>query len=54
MSAPAPIPRPDRSDSEEQDTGLPGLHSWWAVYGWVLGIFLLWVVLLTWLARHFS
>ena len=54
MSAPAPTPLPDRSGNEEQGTGLPGLSSWRAVYGWVLGIFLLWVVLLTWLARHFS
>lgn len=47
---PLPSPPPD----DEQRTGLPGLRSWRAVYWVVLGIFILWVVLLTWLTRHFA
>ncbi len=35
-------------------TGLPGLRSWRAVYLAVLGIFVLWVGLLTWLTEKFS
>lgn len=41
-------------DSNEQCTGLPLLRSWRAVYWVVLGIFTLWVALLTWLTRHFA
>lgn len=44
---PAPEPNDD-------DTGLPGLRTWRAVYVFVLGIFILWIVLLAWLARTYS
>lgn len=45
---------PEKTSDDEQSTGLPGLRSWRAVYWWVLGIFTLWVALLTWLTRHFA
>ena len=38
----------------EGETGLPVLRSWPAVYTFVLGSFVLWVVLLTALSRAFS
>jgi hypothetical protein len=38
----------------DADTGLPLLRRWHSVYFAVLGIFVLWVVLLTWLTRHFA
>ena len=44
-------PEPDPKDDA---TGLPGLRSWRAVYLFVLGIFILWIVLLTVLTRTFS
>ncbi len=44
-----PQPEPD-----EADTGLPLLHSWRQVYLCVLGTLVLWVGLLTILARLFS
>ena len=37
--------RPPAAD--DADTGLPGLHTWRAVYCAVGGTFLLWVALLT-------
>jgi hypothetical protein len=43
--------KPPPTDS---DTGLPLLRRWRSVYFAVLGIFVLWVVLLTWLTRHFA
>lgn len=43
--------KPPLADS---DTGLPLLRRWRSVYFAVLGIFVLWVVLLTWLTRHFT
>jgi hypothetical protein len=49
-ATPAAVP-PDR---ESETTGLPGLRRWPAVYAVVLGIFLLWVGLLTWLTEHYS
>lgn len=45
---------PEKTPDDEQRTGLPLLHSWRAVYWVVLGIFTLWVALLTWLTRHFA
>jgi hypothetical protein len=44
-----PAPAPD-----DETTGLPGLRSWRAVYWSVLGVFALWVVLLTGLTEKFS
>ena len=43
-----------RETAEEARTGLPGLRTWRAVYLFVLGSFLVWVGLLTWLTRWFS
>ena len=37
----------------DEATGLPGLGSWAAVYRGVLGIFILWVALLTILSHAF-
>lgn len=48
MSGPLPPPLRDES------TGLPGLRRWRWVYLAVLGIFVLWVALLTWLTRHYA
>jgi hypothetical protein len=39
---------------DDNSTGLPGLRSWRAVYAVVLGIFVLWVGLLTWLTEYYS
>lgn len=38
----------------DHETGLPGIRTWRAVYILVMGIFVLWVVLLTWLTLHYS
>jgi hypothetical protein len=48
--APAPEIDPDHDDA----TGLPGFRSWRAVYGFVLGVFVLWVVLLAVLTEAYS
>ncbi len=40
--------------ANDEATGLPGLRSWRSVYWVVLGIFALWVVLLTVLTKHYS
>jgi hypothetical protein len=45
-----PLPPPPNDDS----TGVPGFRSWRAVYAVVLGIFVLWVVLLTVLTKIYS
>lgn len=39
---------------QENETGLPWPRTWRAVYTVVVGIFLLWVALLTWLTEHYS
>jgi hypothetical protein len=44
-------PEPERND---EVTGLPGLRTWRAVYLFVLGTFIVWVVLLTVLTWAFS
>jgi hypothetical protein len=38
----------------DEETGLPGLRSWRAVYGWVFASFLLWVGLLAALSEIYS
>jgi hypothetical protein len=44
-------PEPKPNDDE---TGLPGLRTWRAVYVFVLGVFIVWVGLLLALTRLFS
>jgi hypothetical protein len=45
---------PDQAeDPEIQTTGLPGLRSWRAVYVFVIGIFIVWVLLLSALSTAF-
>ncbi|HEY4246080.1 MAG TPA: hypothetical protein VGM64_04435 [Lacunisphaera sp.] len=48
---PTAVGRPEPSDRE---TGLPGLRSWKAVYVAVLGVFILWIGLLTWFTNHYT
>jgi hypothetical protein len=45
---------PGPADSNNCETGLPGLRTWRAVYAFVLAVFALWVVLLVTLSRLFS
>ena len=40
--------------AEEEPTGLPGLRSWRAVYGFVFASFLVWIGLLAALTWAFS
>ena len=49
-------PRPISPLNAEPDeaTGLPGACSWRTVYTVVLGIFLLWAALLTWLTEAYK
>ena len=39
---------------DDEATGLPGFRTWRAVYGCVLGVFVLWVGLLALLTARFS
>ena len=41
-------------EPKEDVTGLPGLRTWRGVYLFVVGIFILWIVLLTVLTGIFS
>ena len=50
MKVEPPIP----DEAAEETTGLPGIGSWRAVYGWVLVSFLLWVGLLAALGEIYS
>jgi hypothetical protein len=43
-----------RVPPSDHETGLPGLRSWRSVYVFVLGIFVLWVGLLTVLTKMYS
>ncbi len=52
MSLPGVPTSPPPADDES--TGLPGLRSWRGVYVFVLGVFVLWVVLLTVLTEKYS
>ena len=47
-------PEPDRKIAPDEAPGLPAIRSWPTVYAVVLGIFLLWVGLLTWLTETFK
>lgn len=49
-----PAPQETSAESDDRRTGLPGLRTWPAVYWFVLGVFVIWVALLTWLTRHFA
>ena len=42
------------STPNDAETGLPVLRSWRSVYLFVLGIFVVWIVLLTVLARMYA
>ena len=42
------------SEPNDESTGLPGLRSWRAVYLFVLGVFVLWIGLLTVLTEMYS
>jgi hypothetical protein len=44
----------DHQTPDDQSTGLPGFRSWRSVYWFVLGVFVLWVGLLTMLTRLYS
>ena len=41
-------------EPDDESTGLPGFRSWRAVYGLVLGVFVLWVGLLAVLTGMYS
>lgn len=45
---------PPASPPDDKLTGLPGLRTWRTVYGVVLGVFLLYLGLLTWLTQHYA
>jgi hypothetical protein len=40
--------------SNDELTGLPGLRSWRAVYAVVMGVFVVWIALLTWLTAYYA
>jgi len=44
----------DRDSETDEATGLPGVRSWRAVYTIVLGLFVVWVGLLTWLTLSYA
>jgi hypothetical protein len=46
-------PDPQRG-ADDETTDLPWLRTWPAVYAFVLGSFVVWIVLLTTLSRAFS
>ena len=50
----APEKTPVAPSAADHRTGVPLLRTWPAVYWFVLGVFALWVTLLTWLTRHFA
>ena len=49
-----PPPGGARDAAESGKPGLPGLRSWGAVYGLVLGCFVTYVALLAWFTRLLS
>jgi hypothetical protein len=50
----ADVNRDLKAEENEEATDLPVLHTWPAVYAFVLGSFIFWIVLLTALSRAFS
>src|SRR5262249_13171590 len=56
MKAAAAPDSPSKSPAvvDDKETGLPLLHSWPAVYFFVLGTFLLWILLLVAITRMFA
>jgi hypothetical protein len=42
------------TDENEDATDLPLLHTWPMVYAFVLGSFIVWIILLTVISRAFS
>jgi hypothetical protein len=53
MIRPRSKPKGD-GPADDAQTGVPGFRTWPAVYGCVLVTFVLWVVLLAWLTRHYA
>ncbi|HUJ44161.1 MAG TPA: hypothetical protein VLW52_11185 [Opitutaceae bacterium] len=49
-----PPPGTGRDAVESGEPGLPGLRTWRVVYGFVLGCFVAYVVLLAWFTRLLS
>lgn len=45
---------PEQKPVDDESTGLPGLRSWRSVYLFVLGVFVLWIGLLTVLTEMYS
>ena len=54
LNAPGDQTTEAASAPEAETTGLPALKTWRSVYAFVLGIFLLWVALLTGLTQLYS
>jgi hypothetical protein len=48
----SPLPTPGQTD--DRSTGLPWLRTWTAVYLFVFGTFVFWIVLLAALSRMFA
>lgn len=44
----------DPDPAADESTGLPRLRRWPTVYAVVFGIFVLYVILLTWLTYHYA
>lgn len=53
-AAPAGAPQPRDQPAADESTGLPGFPTWWRVYLFVFGCFVLWVVLLAVFSRVFA
>jgi hypothetical protein len=53
-SALADAPREPAETNNSEATGLPWLHTWRGIYVFVIGCFVLWVVLLFALTKIFS
>ena len=53
-AAPADPTHPPAQPARDESTGLPGFRTWRRVYLFVLGCFVLWVVLLAVFSRVFA
>jgi hypothetical protein len=49
-----PRAEPSESAGGEARTGVPGLRTWRGVYAFVIGTFLAWLALLTWITLHYA